>query len=82
MGVNKVVEAMGGGWYKLPDGSKVRGKAAAMAKAERATNESLTAGRFRALRQAGFQYQGVRDVYKTAGYVPEGMALISASEEF
>jgi hypothetical protein len=75
MGVNsKVVEARGGGWYKLPDGSKVRGKALALARAdELATGQSTTSvGRLRFLRDAGLQYRGVRDIYTTAGYVQQG----------
>jgi hypothetical protein len=65
-----VVRYKGGGWYELPDGKKVRGSE--NLPAPLATQASTLSDRLRFIRRAGFQYQNIRDVYTTAGYVQEG----------
>lgn len=69
----------GGGWYTLPDGSRMRGRDAVLshyqgqAEAGDAHQHNRTlVGRQRFVRKAGLQYGGARDVYTVAGYIPEG----------
>jgi len=63
----KTPEYRGGGWYQLPDGSKVKGRQAAL----RATNteaDTHTLQRLDFASRAGLQYGEDRDIYKVAGY--------------
>lgn len=67
---SKGIKSRGGGWFELPGGEKVRGRAG-LAAALMADKPTMT-GRLNFLRQAGLQFQGLRDVYTTAGYVKQG----------
>jgi len=71
----------GRGWFKLDDGSKVRGRE----KAEAANRQveavtahlGIIAGRAELARKVGLQYQGKRDVYTVAGYIVPGAEVFS-----
>lgn len=68
-----VIEHRGGGWYSLPGGRKVRGRAKAVASMVGSSSAGPTlTGRLKMLRQAGLLYKGLRDIYTTAGYIEEG----------
>lgn len=81
-----VVQQKGGGWYQLPSGKKIHGRknveeAWSLAQQDkRVANDfgvdpafsGVQAGRLRFLRTAGLQYQGARDIYTAAGYIPQG----------
>jgi hypothetical protein len=66
------VSARGGGWYEMPSGDKVRGRARVLqalnGSAQNSNGDVHTLQRLDFLRQGGLQYGGSRDVYKVAGY--------------
>lgn len=78
-----LAEDRGGGWYRLPNGEKIRGMDALMKYYEETPRngnaqqglgdwDSTRVNRLRFARKAGLQYGNVRDVYTVAGYIPEG----------
>lgn len=67
---SKGIVVRGGGWYELPGGEKVRGRTGVMAALM--ADKPTKVGRLSFLRQAGLQFQGLRDIYTTAGYVEQG----------